>query len=592
MAGNHISLEEITEYESVITKEFRSEDEGYKFYNDYAWSKGFSIRKDNVRYNGDGKVVWRRLCCSYEGYRLLKYFERTDQIREPRALTRCGCEAKLEMQLNEETGIWFVKDFNDGHAHPLAKHDQVAFLRSHRNLSDAQKAEVVELGVSGLRTCNIMDVMEKNHGGYDQVGFVSRDLYNFVARYKKERIEGMDAQFALSLLNEQKERDAEFFFEYNTDAGGHLKNMFWADAQSRIDYDAFGGVVVFDATYRVNRYNLPFVPFIGVNHHRSTVVFGCCLLLDETVSSYVWLLETFIKAMGGKRPRSFITDGDLSMANAIAKVCPDADHRLCTWHIEENAKRHLHGDALTEFRRLVYEVMKADEFERRWCAFKNRDNVPEKELWLAMMYALREKWATAYTDGRYFLGMRSNRRSEGLNSRIHSHLDRKMSLIDVIEHFMCCVSRMRRNEAEMDARASQSVPFTKISAEALEKSAARFFTHVIFREVRAEIRKICKWVILEVRQLDEARRYSIASKYDHKVHGEVSCSFDGALLMGVKCYCQMMDSKEIPCSHIFTVLKYLRIDIIPQCCVVVRWTLQVKAAFPSVRTANVHEWSE
>jgi hypothetical protein len=128
MAGNHISLEEITEYESVITKEFRSEDEGYKFYNDYAWSKGFSIRKDNVRYNGDGKVVWRRLCCSYEGYRLLKYFERTDQIREPRALTRCGCEAKLEIQLNEEMGIWFVKDFNDGHAHPLAKHDQVAFL--------------------------------------------------------------------------------------------------------------------------------------------------------------------------------------------------------------------------------------------------------------------------------------------------------------------------------------------------------------------------------------------------------------------------------------------------------------------------------
>jgi zinc finger SWIM domain-containing protein 3 len=117
-------------------------------------------------------VVWRRLCCSYEGYRLLKYFERTDQIKEPRALTRCGCEAKLEIQLNEETGIWFVKDFNDGHVHPLAKHDQVAFLRSHRNLSDAQKAEVVELGVCGLRTCNIMDVMEKNHGGYDQVGFV------------------------------------------------------------------------------------------------------------------------------------------------------------------------------------------------------------------------------------------------------------------------------------------------------------------------------------------------------------------------------------------------------------------------------------
>ena len=93
--------------------------------------------------------------------------------------------------------------------------------------------------------------------------------------------------------------------------------------------------------------------------------------------------------------------------------------------IEENAKRHLRGDALAKFRRLIYEVMKADEFERRWCAFKNSDNVPEKELWLAMMYALREKWAAAYTDGRYFLGMRttqicSNRNKEQLMRHLHT----------------------------------------------------------------------------------------------------------------------------------------------------------------------------
>jgi hypothetical protein len=35
MADNHISLEEVANNESVITKEFRSEAEGYKFYNDF-----------------------------------------------------------------------------------------------------------------------------------------------------------------------------------------------------------------------------------------------------------------------------------------------------------------------------------------------------------------------------------------------------------------------------------------------------------------------------------------------------------------------------------------------------------------------------
>lgn len=87
--------------------------------------------------------------------------------REPRPLTYFGCKAKLEIKLDEECGLWFVKDFIDAHEHALAKPDQVAFLRSHRRLSDAQKTEAVQLGVGGFHTCQIMSVMEKMHGGYD-----------------------------------------------------------------------------------------------------------------------------------------------------------------------------------------------------------------------------------------------------------------------------------------------------------------------------------------------------------------------------------------------------------------------------------------
>jgi hypothetical protein len=43
----------------------------------------------------------------------------------------------------------------------------------------------------------------------------------------------------------------------------------------------------------VNRYNLPFRPFIGVNHHWGTIVFADGIISDEVVGSYVWLLQTF-----------------------------------------------------------------------------------------------------------------------------------------------------------------------------------------------------------------------------------------------------------------------------------------------------------
>jgi hypothetical protein len=88
-----------------------------------------------------------------------------------------------------------------------------------------------------------------------------------------------------------------FFFKYSMDCEGRLKNLIWSDSQSQIDYDAFGDVVIFDSTYQVNRHNLPFVPFIGVNHHWGTVVFASGIILEETVGSYVWLLQAFLEAM-------------------------------------------------------------------------------------------------------------------------------------------------------------------------------------------------------------------------------------------------------------------------------------------------------
>ena len=58
-----------------------------------------------------------------------------------------------EQELNEESGMWFVTDFKDSHCHALAKPGEAFVLRSHRGLSEAQKAEAIELGINDLRTC-------------------------------------------------------------------------------------------------------------------------------------------------------------------------------------------------------------------------------------------------------------------------------------------------------------------------------------------------------------------------------------------------------------------------------------------------------
>jgi hypothetical protein len=74
--------------------------------------------------------------------------------------------------------------------------------------------------------------------------------------------------------------------------------------------------------------------------------------------------------------------------------------------------------------------MEVDEFESKWVKFKERPNITERDIWILKMYELRDKWAAAFMEGRHFLGMQSNQRSESLNSRIHTHLDQTMSFID------------------------------------------------------------------------------------------------------------------------------------------------------------------
>ncbi|KAK1272213.1 Protein FAR1-RELATED SEQUENCE 5 [Acorus gramineus] len=36
---------------------------------------------------------------------------------------------------------------------------------------------------------------------------------------------------------------------------------------SRALYESFSDVISFDSTYLTNKYDMPFAPFVGVNHH-------------------------------------------------------------------------------------------------------------------------------------------------------------------------------------------------------------------------------------------------------------------------------------------------------------------------------------
>ena len=127
----------------------------------------------------------------------------------------------------------------------------------------------------------------------------------------------------LEYLQRMQSEDLNFSYAIQVDLDDLITNIFWADGRMKLDYEHFGDVVCFDTTYKKNKEGRPFALFVGVNHHKQTIIFGAALLYDETFETFMWLFDSFQKAMFGKKPQTILTDQDVATVKALASQWPE-----------------------------------------------------------------------------------------------------------------------------------------------------------------------------------------------------------------------------------------------------------------------------
>ena len=424
-----------------------------------------------------------------------------------------------------------------------------------------------------------------------KVGWVRKDCYNLCGRVKRKLVQKGDAVTVIEMMNARKQKDPEFYFDYQLDENERLKTLFWCDSQSRRDYAEYGDVLVFDSTYKMNRYGMPFVPFVGLNNHRRTIVFACALVSDEKKITYVWLLRTFLKAMYQKKPKSVITDADGAMIRAIRKVLEGVIHRICSWHIEKNMKKHLCYKSLAEFRALVYYSTSRAIFEERWAAFVRRWKSERNKTWLDRMYQKRHLWAAAYLSHGFFLGMKSNQRSESLNSCLHLHLKWGMKLFELVLHYENCVTRLREEEARENCVTYNSVPVPITKYRDFEILLGAVFSPANFYMLQKDLGFIDGLVVKEVKDGKLNREYVVA--WTHNPNLKFLVQYDtGNLDATLQCSCRRMSRKGLPCKHILFVLTTrLKVKKIPSCCVLPRLSKKPSNGMPVKRTSDLDGWA-
>ena len=126
-----------------------------------------------------------------------------------------------------------------------------------------------------------------------------------------------DGKALLNHFSRMYQLNKDFFFEIDMDQDNRIRNTFWADARSRATCHDFGDVVLFDTTYLTNKYDMPFAPFVGVNHHGQSILLGCGLLSSENTTTYVWLFQCWLQCMLNKAPQGIVTNQCRAMKNVI-----------------------------------------------------------------------------------------------------------------------------------------------------------------------------------------------------------------------------------------------------------------------------------
>ncbi|KAL3650030.1 hypothetical protein CASFOL_006433 [Castilleja foliolosa] len=562
-----------------INQRFASLDLGLEFYRIYAANSGFDTRLGTTKKAPDGSIQWKYVYCNREGEKTPNPASTSSDVphgksKKRRVTVLVGCHAYIAFRI--ATGATYVvKHFEEKHTHELCSEQYRHFMKNNRNLDAGHQHFIMNCAKVNVGATKSYRLYREACGGYANIGCTSVEFKNF-SRDLRAFASGFDAQMIIENLFKKRETSPAFYFAFDIDEKEQLNRLFWADPICRRNFATFGDVVSLDATYSMNRYNLIFTPFTGIDNHKRIVTFGAGLLSREDVDSYSWLLEKFEDCMA-RCPRMIMTDQDPGLRIAVERVLKDTRHRLCMWHIMKKIPDKIppemkKSEAEKLFRKklnsIVWdEFMEPDQFDEQWANIMTEFNLT-KDSWFTSMYDARSSWIPAFFRDFPLSGLlKTSSVSESVNSFFGKYLKKTSNLVQFFMQYENAIEAQRHAQDSLNAANTSSTPDLKTPLS-IEKHARDIYTTKIFLETQEEIVDACfKCRVMNIENNGDCRSYN--------VHDGISrvfdVVFDGADNSYV-CSCKKFVRVGLLCSHIFVLFKDLNVNAIPEEYIHNRWT--------------------
>ncbi|BBN70320.1 Far-red impaired responsive family protein [Prunus dulcis] len=284
-------------------------------------------------------------------------------------------------------------------------------------------------------------------------------------------------------------------------------------------------------------------------------------------TGYVW-----------KKPKSILTDQDAAMSAALALKWPETSHRLCIWHIYQNAAKHLSGvfekfkDFSKDFSSCIYDYEDEDAFLNAWNSMLEKYTLVGND-WLSRLFKIREKWALIYGRQTFCADITTTQRSESMNSCIKKYVSYKYDLLRFFQHFQRLVEDRRYEELKAEFKASQSSPTLSFPVEIL-KHAANVYTPKVFKVFQDELCKAYDCVLHFNDEMGTISKYEVipyGKNWQHTVTFDSTNNFEFAGIL---------------CAHALKVLSTRNVKSIPAQYILKRWTKNVKAMSAKINSSS------
>jgi hypothetical protein len=289
--------------------------------------------------------------------------------------------------------------------------------------------------------------------------------------------ERLDSALFLDVLFEKISQDPRWkVFIRHSGNECRLSGIFWMSPSQQDLYQRFNDVVLNDNTCKTNKYNMYLSVFMVKDNYGRFRNVANALVEDELSSTYVWILQCLVKATDNMVPKSFWSDSEPGLINAVAQVFPNIPHFYCLYHIWQNIIKHLKGKLGSDFNlfsKAFYSCRNAlsiELFEQRWRSMINEFPACERYM-NRTLYANRISWAKAFTPFQFNAGIQSTQSVESFNAIIKKSLNSASTLCDVEG----AIDRRHQEESKYCQLTDIKAKFTTIG---LPHISSQFFSSV------------------------------------------------------------------------------------------------------------------